>query len=539
MWILTTLGVLLRLVLMFQPEPLWYDEAFSVWLARLPVGNLLAATAGDVHPPAYYLLLRAWLSLWPSQVRVELAARSLSFVLSLAALVLYRRVLQLFDVSVGHRRVAWAVVLFMPALVYYAGEARMYALLMAYILASMVLLGGNDESRVTGVIYGVFGGRLGNLRRLRAGTETGHPAEIGADLPAGMSTVRERPVHISHAGPAAWAAPGEFARGAGGGLCLAGAALTHNAGLIWSAVILGALLWWHREDRPYIARVFIAAGVAVIVWGLVWGPTFEAQLHATQDNYWTWTPNIATVAYMQFWAVFYNAHIPDNGVDSLLMLLVAGLTSWGLFLLARERKHWPLVALAVGFPAAAFVGSHVAGVGMLLHRLLVPGAFFVAIAWGALLIRRDVGRVLAVLLAVAMGYLNILSLVEGRTGVTYEPVISRVMGSGADLIYGNNSSIVPVSLYSGIPAAIFEANPDPMGGGLSDATLAAMGIRRAPLEGLAWSRAWFLCFKLPGSTPDELAYIDHLITAYHGALVETGLGDGRFTEGSLYLLGAQ
>ena len=41
-------------------ESLWYDETVSVVLARKTVPALLAHTAGDIHPPGYYLLLHFW-----------------------------------------------------------------------------------------------------------------------------------------------------------------------------------------------------------------------------------------------------------------------------------------------------------------------------------------------------------------------------------------------------------------------------------------------------------------------------------------------
>src|SRR3990172_8957004 len=37
-------------------ESLWYDEAFSAHLAALPLPRLIAATAGDVHPPLWYII---------------------------------------------------------------------------------------------------------------------------------------------------------------------------------------------------------------------------------------------------------------------------------------------------------------------------------------------------------------------------------------------------------------------------------------------------------------------------------------------------
>ncbi|MEZ4682017.1 MAG: glycosyltransferase family 39 protein [Caldilineaceae bacterium] len=39
---------------------LWYDETVSVVLARKSVAAMVAHTAGDIHPPGYYVLLHWW-----------------------------------------------------------------------------------------------------------------------------------------------------------------------------------------------------------------------------------------------------------------------------------------------------------------------------------------------------------------------------------------------------------------------------------------------------------------------------------------------
>ncbi|MCB0064729.1 MAG: glycosyltransferase family 39 protein, partial [Caldilineaceae bacterium] len=61
--LLLLLGILsafgLRLFHLGQ-ESLWYDETVSVVLARKSVPALIAHTAGDIHPPGYYLLLHLW-----------------------------------------------------------------------------------------------------------------------------------------------------------------------------------------------------------------------------------------------------------------------------------------------------------------------------------------------------------------------------------------------------------------------------------------------------------------------------------------------
>lgn len=38
----------------------WWDEGIGVWLARMPVAESIRWTAGDVHPPLYYILQRGW-----------------------------------------------------------------------------------------------------------------------------------------------------------------------------------------------------------------------------------------------------------------------------------------------------------------------------------------------------------------------------------------------------------------------------------------------------------------------------------------------
>ena len=56
-------GILLGFALRLHrlgAESLWYDETVSVHLARKPIAEMLAHTAGDIHPPGYYLLLHLW-----------------------------------------------------------------------------------------------------------------------------------------------------------------------------------------------------------------------------------------------------------------------------------------------------------------------------------------------------------------------------------------------------------------------------------------------------------------------------------------------
>lgn len=117
-------------------SPLWLDEALSVNIASLPLGDVAEALRRDGHPPLYYWLLHGWTALFGDS---DVAVRSLSGLLSVAALLL----MWLAGRAVGGRGVAlWGTVLLAlsPFAVRYATEARMYALVMLLVLAGDVLL---------------------------------------------------------------------------------------------------------------------------------------------------------------------------------------------------------------------------------------------------------------------------------------------------------------------------------------------------------------------------------------------------------------
>lgn len=134
-------GVGLRL---WSPSALWLDEAQSVMFASLPLSDLHGALRTDGAPPLYYALLHGWLSLLDS---VGLGAdgaagvwapRSFSMLTSIAALPLaYLAGLRIG----GTRRHAVLTLLLLasnPWAVRYAGEARMYSLLVLLVLLGIL-----------------------------------------------------------------------------------------------------------------------------------------------------------------------------------------------------------------------------------------------------------------------------------------------------------------------------------------------------------------------------------------------------------------
>jgi mannosyltransferase len=117
-------------------QSLWYDEAFSVILARAELPTALLMLSADFHPPLYYLVLRAGIALFGSS---EFAVRFVSLVPSLAmAPLIWALARRLFDRPTGW--LAAGLVSLSPLLVWYAGEARMYSQAAAFGLASTYAL---------------------------------------------------------------------------------------------------------------------------------------------------------------------------------------------------------------------------------------------------------------------------------------------------------------------------------------------------------------------------------------------------------------
>ncbi|KPL24809.1 MAG: hypothetical protein AMJ93_01605 [Anaerolineae bacterium SM23_84] len=112
-------------------ESLWFDETYSVWVARHPVAWHIALSTQRIFPPLYYLCLHFWLGLGSS----EFVVRSLSVWLGLASIVaVYGLAKQLFDARVG--LLSALLLAISPLHIWYSQEARMYILVATLGLCS-------------------------------------------------------------------------------------------------------------------------------------------------------------------------------------------------------------------------------------------------------------------------------------------------------------------------------------------------------------------------------------------------------------------
>ncbi len=141
-------------------QSLWYDEAVSVFIAQQPLPDLIAHTAGDVHPPLYYILLHVWLALAGS---TEFAAAyfSLFFGVLLVALVC-RLARDQFGTNAG------VIAAFLVALssfnLWYSQEVRMYTLVACLAVLSLMLMARLWEFRERG--GGALAFQISNFRFL-------------------------------------------------------------------------------------------------------------------------------------------------------------------------------------------------------------------------------------------------------------------------------------------------------------------------------------------------------------------------------------
>jgi len=136
-------------------QSVWFDEAYSIMVAKQPLSQLLHLAAVDTHPPLYYITLKAWAGAFGWG---EFALRSLS-VLALGGSLIFGGLLvkRLFGVRAA--LVALPFIVLAPFLLRYGFEIRMYALASFIgISATYVLVAAVEAHTSTKrwVLYGIY-----------------------------------------------------------------------------------------------------------------------------------------------------------------------------------------------------------------------------------------------------------------------------------------------------------------------------------------------------------------------------------------------
>ncbi len=116
-----------------ETQNLWLDELYSLDVARKPLGEIVRCAAADIHPPLFYFVLKAWMRLFGDGAA---AVRSLSVVTSVVALI---SVFRLIAPRYGHGLALTTTLLMAVSAhqIFFAQEARMYALVTALLLGAL------------------------------------------------------------------------------------------------------------------------------------------------------------------------------------------------------------------------------------------------------------------------------------------------------------------------------------------------------------------------------------------------------------------
>ena len=117
-------------------QPLWGDEGWSYYFARMALPEMLYLTARDIHPPLYYAVLSGWLAITGGAPE---AARLLSVIAgTLLVPVMHRLAANVYGRHAALTAAALTAVA--PLAVYYSQEVRMYGLVTLLGLGSVACL---------------------------------------------------------------------------------------------------------------------------------------------------------------------------------------------------------------------------------------------------------------------------------------------------------------------------------------------------------------------------------------------------------------
>jgi 4-amino-4-deoxy-L-arabinose transferase-like glycosyltransferase len=127
-------------ILGLTDHSIWWDEGISVWLARMPLLEAVRWTAGDVHPPLYYVVLGIWYRVAGEGVFVMRYPSVLASVLTVALIARLGRRLQGCQRGAAFPHVGLLAAGFLSVSrfsIRWAQEVRMYALAAMWATAAL------------------------------------------------------------------------------------------------------------------------------------------------------------------------------------------------------------------------------------------------------------------------------------------------------------------------------------------------------------------------------------------------------------------
>jgi mannosyltransferase len=343
---LTALAALLSLLALGR-ESFWLDEAYSVFVARLPAGDFWGLiTTSQANSALYYLLLRGWISLGEGEAVVRL----LSVVFAVASVPLcYAVGRRLFGATVG--LAAAGLLALNSFVIQFAQEARGYSLaLFLVVLGSYLFIRAVEEGgwwRWTGYVvvsglapYAHFFAGLVVLAQVASipflDRRPSHRTLVGV---YGVVTVMVTPllafVLLTSGNQIGWIPP------LSAGRITAALAQVAGARIVPAAVLLVALfgLAWLSALRAF-SRESGSAGRSQRTWA--WALSIG----------WFLVPVVGAVAVSVVKPVLVDKYL-IVAIPGLVLTAAAGIAAW------RHKVAWVILALLLVISASQVALLHV------------------------------------------------------------------------------------------------------------------------------------------------------------------------------------
>lgn len=462
-------GILLRIVPIWTRQT-WYDENFTIILARLPLPELLAATAADVHPPLWYLI--CWLF-----ARFDLSGWAIvripALIASLASIYIFWLILrESWYYAPKWILAAFTVFCIMPTQIYYAQEGRQYALLTLLVLLAWIF-----------------------ILRIKRFSQDYYPL-----LPENNKFIFKYLIGLS--------------------VVFTSMLYLHNYGIIYAAVILAAGLLFIRHGKNYLLLVFSMALFLYIPWIRI----LLTQMDSIHGVY--WMVYLSPQSFLTDLAEsFYSSETSLNNriLDLAVFWFFMG---WNIYAIIKEkyynyRIYGPLLILSFGPAVTALAISIFWNQPILLNRALVPSAAFMAILITYKIPSLTMSKIKSIAACIIFIPATIVNL-----GITANRYIWPLWDSAkiniiaenwrpGDMIYYNDDSV----FVSGIAWQTLTTEMDilriqPCGstrGGLTESTRAAIGLTSGLLPSAKESdRIWIVLMESPLNPSCEIDYFRSL-----------------------------
>ena len=147
-----TLLIVFMIMGMIKSSDIWYDEVFSVRFAQLKMDPLIEMASRDVHPPLYYIYLKACMKVVAVFGLDVIQASKLASCIPALALMIFAIVWCKKRLNGNAATLFAFLVVTMPSLSAYYVEIRMYSLALMFITfayAAMTDIIESNEKKIS------------------------------------------------------------------------------------------------------------------------------------------------------------------------------------------------------------------------------------------------------------------------------------------------------------------------------------------------------------------------------------------------------